>query len=40
MEQWKEDMAAYTAKNASAALDLHDDDDASEAEVEIEVSCC
>ena len=35
MEQWKEEMAAYTAKNASAAADLHDDDEASEAEAEV-----
>ncbi|KAJ4330490.1 hypothetical protein N0V95_010046 [Ascochyta clinopodiicola] len=37
MEQWKEEMAAYTAKNATAAIDLHDDDEASEAEAEIEI---
>ncbi|XPS79781.1 hypothetical protein M3J09_011753 [Ascochyta lentis] len=37
MEQWKEEMAAYTAKNATAAVDLHDDDEASEAEAEIEL---
>lgn len=37
MEQWKEEMAAYTAKNASAAIDLHDDDEASEAEAEVEL---
>ncbi|KZM28329.1 uncharacterized protein EKO05_0003622 [Ascochyta rabiei] len=37
MEQWKEEMAAYTAKNASAAIDLHDDDEASEADAEIEL---
>lgn len=37
MEQWKEDMAAYTAKNAIAAVDLHDDDEASEVEAELEI---
>ena len=35
MEQWKEEMAAYQAVKGSAIVDIPDEDDASEAEVEI-----
>ncbi|OSS52606.1 hypothetical protein B5807_02228 [Epicoccum nigrum] len=35
MEQWKEEMATYQAAKGSAIVDIPDEDDASEAEVEI-----